>query len=386
MIQRLLPTCLLLAGCSAPAMLTVPPSGLPAASAPITPVPMPIAAFGPAGLPPTPAPSVYAWPSVPPPAPFPLVSAVPTPAPPPAIAGQPLPVGASRIATYLPAHVLIPFSSNRLTGGVGGFDIYIYDRSNQTVLVLPGANTTGDEFNPSLSNNNRWLVYSSTASGNADIRLYDMQTQLVDTLRDANTPGDDVDPTIDAAGDLIAYTSHERGRDRLHLYDVRNGANYIPAVVDKLGTTINNPFISVDGTIVAFSTPVPNRGLDIFFYDVRHATVSQPPFLNTEATEDEPCLFPDNQRVLFSTNRRGNEDIMLLDLRTGFTDPLPLANTLCSETTPICIGPNMDQILFLSDRTGPDNRQMYIYQPGPHILDTVPVSHFLGKIDTFSPP
>jgi Tol biopolymer transport system component len=248
-------------------------------------------------------------------------------------------------------------------------------------------NTPGDEANPNLSNNNLWLVYSSTAQGRTEIHLFDMVTQLVDNLPVLNASSDsNVSPSVNNDGDLIAYTSRELGIDRLHIYNVRTDTNYVPAPVARLGTTINNPFISGDGTLVAFSSPVLDHQLDIFIYSVVHGTVLAAPFVNTESSEDEPAFSPDNQRMAFSTNRNGNEDVMLVDFRTGFVDRLPLANSHADEVTPSFIGTAGDQLLYLSDRGGKSNRQMLVYEFKNDLVDTIPVSHVIGKLDTFSPP
>jgi hypothetical protein len=299
----------------------------------------------------------------------------------------PVPPPSQRIGQFNATHQLIPFVSNRGQSGGGGLDIYLYDRTIQTVLTPPGVNTPGDEANPNLSNNNLWLVYSSTAQGRTEIHLFDMVTQLVDNLPVLNASSDsNVSPSVNNDGDLIAYTSRELGIDRLHIYNVRTDTNYVPAPVARLGTTINNPFISGDGTLVAFSSPVLDHQLDIFIYSVVHGTVLAAPFVNTESSEDEPAFSPDNQRMAFSTNRNGNEDVMLVDFRTGFVDRLPLANSHADEVTPSFIGTAGDQLLYLSDRGGKSNRQMLVYEFKNDLVDTIPVSHVIGKLDKFSPP
>jgi Tol biopolymer transport system component len=310
-------------------------------------------------------------------------------APPIVLAPTPTPPGPKPVppapAVWVPTHDLVAFVSDRDQSGAGRFDIYIYDPNTQTVWAPPGVNTPADEFNPNLSFNNQWLVYSTNASGNFDLRLFDMRTQLINTLNDANTPENEVSPTVNGDGTIIAYTSHEGAIDRLHLFDLVRGANLVPAVVARTCKTINNPFISADSTKVAFSSPVKGRGLDIFIYDVVHATLFTPPFVNTEANEDEPVLSPVDARIAFSTNRRGNLDVMEADLHTGFVNPLVLANSPEDDLTPGYVGAHAERLVFVSDRTGKTNRTLLAYNLHTGVLDTLPVSHVVGREDTFSP-
>jgi Tol biopolymer transport system component len=302
----------------------------------------------------------------------------PTPRVPPAPAPQP--------ARFAPAHDLLAFVSDRGTSGgdAGGFDIYLYDATDQTVWAPPGANTRGDEFNPSTSHDNQWLVYATNAPGDFDIRLYDLRAQLVNDLSTLNTTADDVSPTINGDGTLLAYTSREGTLDRLHVFDLRTGANYVPAAVARLETTIFNPFITADGKAIAFSAPVEGQGLDIMFYDVTTAAVWRPPFVNTSCDEDEPVVSPGDRRLAFSTNRTGDKDVMLVDLASGYLDRLPLANSAADDLTPAFLGAAADRLVFVSDRAG--ERRLYVYQPTTAVLDTLPIAHEPGRVDTFSAP
>lgn len=357
-LARLVAVALWLAGCQAahPAAIAPPPGLEGLAAAPVAPATLAPAAA--ATMPPV-------FPSL---APRPRASAP-----------------ASRARRYDPAHTVIPFSSNR-PGGCGGFDLYLYDLTAQTVVVPPGANTPGDEFNPSASWNGRWLVYATDGPGHFEVWLYDLSSQLVNPLPELNTGPDQESPTISGDGTLIAYQTRLRGRFHIRLFDLRTRQNYALSAIDHLNAPAVSPFISADGRLLAFSSPVPGRGLDIFLYAIAEATVWSPPFLNTAATEDEPVLSPHNRRLVFSTNRRGNQDVMLANLRTGVVDPLPLANSPADDLTPSFVGPRADRIVFVSDRTGQGDRRLMLYDLATHALDTLPVAHAPGSIDTFSPP
>ncbi len=81
----------------------------------------------------------------------------------------------------------IAFHSNR-PGGVGLFDVYVYDRQAQQFLPLPGANTTLSDINPALSPDGRYLAFSTESEGGTDIRLYDLVAQKLVSAPGLNDP------------------------------------------------------------------------------------------------------------------------------------------------------------------------------------------------------
>ena len=81
----------------------------------------------------------------------------------------------------------IAFQSGRL-GGVGLIDVFVYDRASQTLLPLPGANTNMSEILPSLSPNGRFIAYATEATGGRDVRIYDVRDQRELVLKDLNDP------------------------------------------------------------------------------------------------------------------------------------------------------------------------------------------------------
>lgn len=70
----------------------------------------------------------------------------------------------------------VAFHSNR-PGGVGLFDVYVYDRQTASLLPMPGANTVLSELNPALSPDGRYVAYETENDGAGDIRLYDLLLQ-----------------------------------------------------------------------------------------------------------------------------------------------------------------------------------------------------------------
>lgn len=93
---------------------------------------------------------------------------------------------------------LIAFASER-TGGPGGRDIYLYDRGNKAFLPLPGINSVANEQSPSLSPDGRYLAFVSErikGEGERDIFLYDRVTQKLLPTPGLNSKRDDLDPCV----------------------------------------------------------------------------------------------------------------------------------------------------------------------------------------------
>ena len=274
---------------------------------------------------------------------------------------------------------LIAFSSNRDTGGGYGADVFVYDHLAGTVLALPGVNTSYDEINPRISGNGRWLIYASDAEGDFNIYLYDVQTSLIDTLASLNTPYDEVAPTIDDAGSVIAYAFRRNGRWTLGVHEVATQRTYIPAPVNNLYGDVRTPWISGDGRYVAFAADVDRSGYDIFLYGFESGVLVSPPFVNSEDDEFEPALSQDGSQLVFVSDRAGNDDIFVSDLRSGFTDRLVLANSNYRERSPRFLGGSPDTIVFNSDRSG--RRRLYVFNTGMGVLDTLAIAHDIGSDD-----
>ncbi|MEB3327894.1 MAG: hypothetical protein VKQ33_01535 [Candidatus Sericytochromatia bacterium] len=274
---------------------------------------------------------------------------------------------------------LVAFSSNRDTGGGYGADIFVYDHSAGTVLALPGVNTGADEINPRVSANGRWLIYATDVNGDWDIYLYDVKTGLVDMLPTLNTEYDEVAPTVDDAGTTIAYVMERGGYQTLGLHDLTTGRSFVPTTVAQLGGDVRTPWLSGDGSFVAFTADVDYTGWDIFIYDIEGATLISPPFVNSPDDEVDPALNGDGSLLVFSTDRMGSDDIMLADMTSGVLDRLMLANSPYDERSPRFLGGDDDAIVFNTDRTG--DRRLMLYHPGAGVIDTLPIMHEIGSDD-----
>lgn len=271
---------------------------------------------------------------------------------------------------------LITFQSDRATGGGGGFDIFVFDAAAATVLALPGVNTAADESNPRLSSNGDWLVYQSNEAGNDDIFLFSLRSQLINTLQTLNTDANESQPDVSNDGDVLVYVSDRQGLDELRVFDMRDGNNFRVPVANRGLTQVNWPTISGNGNIIAYGATDGQRS-DVYVYSLEMAAQLTPPFLNSESGEYNPDLNEQGDLITFVSDRRGTEDIYVVDMRSGFIDNMVLANSPAIEQEPRWLAGGDNSIVFHTDRTG--EFRIMAYNLDNAVLNTLPVANELGS-------
>ena len=84
-------------------------------------------------------------------------------------------------------------------GGRGGRDIYLFDRTANQLLPLPGLNAAGHEQSPSLSADGRFIAFVSErlgGEGERDVYLYDRQMEKLLVTPGLNSKAEDFDPCV----------------------------------------------------------------------------------------------------------------------------------------------------------------------------------------------
>ena len=81
----------------------------------------------------------------------------------------------------------VAFQSSR-PGGMGIIDAYVYDRQTSSLLPLPGANTAFAEYSTVISPDGRYLAYVTDATGGGDLRLYDIRERRLVPIPGCNDP------------------------------------------------------------------------------------------------------------------------------------------------------------------------------------------------------
>jgi Tol biopolymer transport system component len=105
----------------------------------------------------------------------------------------------------------IAFSSNR----GGNRDVWVYDRSGDSLLDLPELRSAGDDDEPSLTPDGSFLAFASNRSGGVggwDIYLFDLRSRtFVTNVPGLNSASDDRDPALWRDGSLIVFPSTRPG-------------------------------------------------------------------------------------------------------------------------------------------------------------------------------
>jgi Tol biopolymer transport system component len=278
----------------------------------------------------------------------------------------------------------ICFSSNRRPSA-GGYDIYVYDPVQDTVLAVVGVNTPADETHPDCSNDGRWLVFQrGVKSGDGvqqDILLYNTASRMVNTLHGLNSSGaNETQPSLGADGTLIVYVSDEGGYPGIRLYNIVTGDAFQVPGANRRAVSVSAPTLSGDGHRIAYvaANAADPGNTDILIYDIPTATQYTPPFINSLYREDCPDLSADGRRVLFTSDRFGNDDIFEADLETGFTDNMSFLNTDDDERFPRYMGGSVERVVFqLRTREETPRTVLRGFNRVSMQLDTLPVANAL---------
>ncbi len=110
----------------------------------------------------------------------------------------------------------IAFVSDR----TGANHVHVWNRVGG--LASPaGLTADGEDAEPSLSSNGRWLAFASTRTGGAggwDVYLYDLTNSTFVPLPRLNTTGDERFPSVNAAGTRLMFQARATGADDWDLW------------------------------------------------------------------------------------------------------------------------------------------------------------------------
>jgi Tol biopolymer transport system component len=183
-------------------------------------------------------------------------------------------------------------------GAGSRWDVFVWDRTAKKMLDVPHLNTDkNDERMPALSNDGRFLAYTSNAPGGVggtDVYLYDLHAKEVATLAEMNSKQLDTEPSLSADGRLVAFVSDRPGgvggRD-IYLYD-RLEKRFLPLPGLNSVAHDQSPSLSPDGRFIAFvSERIGGAGeRDIYLYDRQAQKLLPTPGLNSKEDDFDPCL------------------------------------------------------------------------------------------------
>ncbi len=110
----------------------------------------------------------------------------------------------------------IAFQSDRS----GNWDVFVWNRPGG-IATLPDLASSGNDVEPSLSSNGRWLAFASDRAGGAggyDVYLYDLQSSTFVALNGLNTAGDERHPAVNLSGDVLFFQARATPSDHWGLW------------------------------------------------------------------------------------------------------------------------------------------------------------------------
>jgi Tol biopolymer transport system component len=248
---------------------------------------------------------------------------------------------------------LVAFASDR----DGTFDIFLYDLDALIRYNLPGLNSaSAAERRPSLGSDGRVLAFAPPRAGGMgdwDILVYDIARAQIISLPAINSTGRDDEPAFTGDALALLFVRDTLGVRRIRFY-VGPAATYrpLPAIHAPDGFNDWAPAPDRTGGRIAF---VSDRGgrTDVFVYDTLGDSLLTLPDLASDATDTEPALTPDGRYLAFASNRAGGAggfDLYLYDLEArAFIALAGSVNTAADERNP-SISDDAGVIVFESDR------------------------------------
>ena len=227
-----------------------------------------------------------------------------------------------------------------LVSGCGKI-VFVSDRSGKEQIYVKGlTNTASEQELVATSGNNfdaAWLVacqsivFAADASGSDQI--YSMNIDGAGLKRLATNSATENSPAATADGTKIVFVSNRSGANALWVMEA-NGTD--PQPVGGISDPPAQPAISADGTTIALAVTV-GTATEIAIVGIDGSNFQQITRDGKQATH--PTWLPDNQHVIFSSDRDGQIRLYSIERSGANLQPLPFTDNLGSE--PTAGNPNM---------------------------------------------
>ncbi len=224
--------------------------------------------------------------------------------------------------------------------------------------------STNEAF-PSFSADGSKIVYQKYVNGNWDIYIRDLASGKDSVL--ISTPADEELPVLSPDGKYLMYTSNADDKrpidPRLKTREIYI-TNLEDGYTENLTQTVADdwlPRFNHKGTRVVFvsdradlrKVSYSQKQSDIFVMEPNGAFQLQ--LTNTQANEGGPCFSVDDKSLFFHSNKNGNFDIYVMNLKTK--KPQLLIDDPNGDDVNPFASPDSNYIVFYSNRDG--NYEIY---------------------------
>jgi Tol biopolymer transport system component/uncharacterized membrane protein len=242
----------------------------------------------------------------------------------------------------------IAFSSNR----EGNFEIY--SLNTQTFLVTRLTIEPAVDTQPAWSPDGSRIAFATNRDG--DFEIYVMNADGTGLINVTNTPGvDDQYPTWSPDGGWIAFSSNRDGNQEV--YKMRsNGAEVTnlsnnPAAEDYQPDWFSSGGIIFSEDRIAFTT---NRDGNQEIYLMTVDGAEQVNLTLNPANDYSPAVSSDGSKIAFTSNRDGNQEVYSME--SSGSNLINLTNNPAEDFS-AAWSPNGQWIAFVTNRDG--NREIY---------------------------
>lgn len=174
------------------------------------------------------------------------------------------------------------------------------------------APSDGYDTDPSWSPDGTRVAFTSSRTGNRDIYVYNLVTNTLEVI--VSHPEMDNQPVWSPDGKEIVFLARRTGTSQLYIYDV---AAATTRQVSDEAVHVFHPNWDADGKNIIADQQQDGKS-QIFQFDP--ITGLKTPLYKGEGSNIAAKLW--NDRLMFSTNRRGNWDIYGVDLTTQQEYPI----------------------------------------------------------------
>ncbi|MEQ9148923.1 MAG: DPP IV N-terminal domain-containing protein, partial [Cytophagales bacterium] len=218
------------------------------------------------------------------------------------------------------------------------------------------------------------IAFVSNRNGNSDI--FEIQTDGTNLKPLLNGNSNQWSPRATVDGNYLYYLADKDSIQAIYRYNLRNDKNeFIKEIsFDDFYFQLH----PLENKIVAHDTI--DGYFQLFIYDFDNDSVHRISF--DSSNNKKPVFMNDGYRIVFQSDRKGNEDLFLLNLKNDSL--INLTNSEWNERNP-SVSPYDDVIVFHSDQDSLDYINLYYLELNSGEIGQLTNSPGMELIASFSP-
>lgn len=260
--------------------------------------------------------------------------------------------GAGAAGTSAPAAGNIVYAGVDPKDGVS--DVYVVKADGSAKTNLTDDDANRKDVSPEFSRDGSQIVFvRHAAKGGTRLMVVKANgTGLIDVTPNNVETGNIAEPSWSPDGTQIVFSANADGNYELFVLDLSNGTT---SRLTRTSTPVQNrdPAWSPTGKAIAFSrTGLASLTASASIWQLRLDSVTSPTRLTKTsggAGDVSPAYSPDGTQIAFSSDRAGNSDVYVLDLRSFAL--VKLTNTKDRDVQP-SFAPDSSALVYVSNRSG----------------------------------